>query len=354
MKRIAIISIHGTTKAGGVEHVVARHARLLSEVASVRVFALPQSGWTRSIRRSKIGNLLVCCAFSCTVSFRARAWAGRNGVVITHAYGSIGASCDALFAHGCWAGYMAHTGMRMGGFGRFIYSVEWLGAHLARKVVGVSESVIDQWVRYYGLDHAKSDVQLNSVDTSVFFPRQSASDPCSDSSIRVLFVGRFEPGKGTAYLSHLHDEIASSGSLVQVLICSPADVTQDVRNRHPLFRFTTGLQPEEVAAECNKADLFLLPSLYEGFELSSIEALACGTPVMLNDTGSRPTLQKLSCPGLFALQNKQSPLDAVKLAHAAFRGLCRTDLARWAHAHFDGRTTRASLLALCGLSADSQ
>jgi len=354
MKRIAIICAGGTGNVGGVERVVANHLRLLSKVATVRVFSHSQSGWTRLLRRSKFGNLLVCSWFSLTVSTRARAWAGPQGVVISHAYGSIGAFCDVLFAHGCWAAYVAQTGSRMGPFGRFIYCVEWLAVHLAKRVVCVSEGVVDQLVHHYGLNRSKSCVQLNSIDTSVFFPLRDALDPCSRDSMRVLFVGRFEPGKGVAYLSQLHDEIASSGDPVQVVICSPTKVSEEARRRHPLFQFITGLRPEEVTAQYNEADVFLLPSLYEAFELSSIEALACGTPVLLNNTGSRPTLERLSCPGLFLLAPEQSPLDTLRSAHAAFQGLRRIDLARWAHAYFDGSGTRADLFALCGFPLNSK
>jgi glycosyltransferase involved in cell wall biosynthesis len=36
------------------------------------------------------------------------------------------------------------------------------------------------------------------------------------------------------------------------------------------------------------ADLFLFPSLYEGFGLPLLEAMACGVPVLASDTSSLP------------------------------------------------------------------
>jgi glycosyltransferase involved in cell wall biosynthesis len=40
----------------------------------------------------------------------------------------------------------------------------------------------------------------------------------------------------------------------------------------------------------NMADLFVFPSLYEGFGLPPLEAMACGTPVVISDRGSLPEI----------------------------------------------------------------
>lgn len=45
---------------------------------------------------------------------------------------------------------------------------------------------------------------------------------------------------------------------------------------------------EQLVAEYQNADVFVLPSLYEGFGLPVVEAMACGTPVICSDKGSLP------------------------------------------------------------------
>jgi glycosyltransferase involved in cell wall biosynthesis len=52
--------------------------------------------------------------------------------------------------------------------------------------------------------------------------------------------------------------------------------------------FTGNLTDEELVALMNAAHLFVFPSLYEGFGLPPLEAMACGTPVITSNAGSLP------------------------------------------------------------------
>jgi len=345
--KIAIVSINGLSNAGGVERVAARQVHALEGIGRVRVFSLPRFFWIRKIRNYHIPNAILLATFPLFSSVLARCWAGRKGIVISHGYSSIGLFCTLVFAHGCWPAYIRNTGLPMGIFGCITFVYEFLAAHLARRVVGVSESVVEQWTRYYGLNPAHASVLLNSVDTSVFHPANAEDVLCASEAMNVVFVGRFETGKGVEYLARLHEEIASGEFQVSVCICSPIQPPKQAASKFPLFRFEWGLTPMQLTTEYNRADLFLLPSRYEAFELSSIEALACGTPVLLNDTGSRPTLEQLKCPAVFPIEYASSPLEVLREARKHFRGLSRGAVADWTRDHFSGKDLTERLLELC-------
>jgi len=54
--------------------------------------------------------------------------------------------------------------------------------------------------------------------------------------------------------------------------------------------FTGNLTDDEVKALMNVADIFAFPSLYEGFGLPPLEAMACGTPVVTSNAGALPEI----------------------------------------------------------------
>jgi glycosyltransferase involved in cell wall biosynthesis len=52
--------------------------------------------------------------------------------------------------------------------------------------------------------------------------------------------------------------------------------------------FTGYVPDEDLPALYNAAELFVFPSLYEGFGLPVLEAMACGAPVVTSNTSSLP------------------------------------------------------------------
>jgi glycosyltransferase involved in cell wall biosynthesis len=86
----------------------------------------------------------------------------------------------------------------------------------------------------------------------------------SDEPWRLVLVGR--PGGGAGELGGLIQQLGLAGSVV-----------------------VTGFVPEEdLPALYGAADLFAFVSLYEGFGLPPLEAMACGTPVLASSAASLP------------------------------------------------------------------
>jgi glycosyltransferase involved in cell wall biosynthesis len=82
----------------------------------------------------------------------------------------------------------------------------------------------------------------------------------------------------------------------------------------------TGYVPEDdLALIYNAADLFVYPSLYEGFGLPILEAMACGVPVITSNIASMPEIA--GDAGIFV-----TPTDADALANAMARALTDPDL----------------------------
>ena len=69
--------------------------------------------------------------------------------------------------------------------------------------------------------------------------------------------------------------------------------------------FTDYVPPEDIPALYNLADLFVFPSIYEGFGLPILEAMACGCPVITSTTGYAPEV----AGGAALLVNPHQPTD---------------------------------------------
>lgn len=111
----------------------------------------------------------------------------------------------------------------------------------------------------------------------------------------ILFSGTLEPRKNVpvllrAYLG-LRREIRDAGL---VLAGMPGwrsgDVTEFIRENglSDVVRMTGYVTPEDLAALYSGASAYVLPSLYEGFGLPPLEAMACGCPVIVSTGGSLP------------------------------------------------------------------
>lgn len=122
----------------------------------------------------------------------------------------------------------------------------------------------------------------------------------------VLFVGTIEPRKNLGRLISAYAEMRRQTGLPHQLVISGskgwlyeaifAQVTREGLDQNVLF--SGFVRDEDLPALYTLADLFVFPSLYEGFGLPPLEAMACGTPVVASRNSSLPEV--LGSAALFA------------------------------------------------------
>lgn len=120
-----------------------------------------------------------------------------------------------------------------------------------------------------------------------------APDPVSidrkktaNGKLKVLFVGALGIGKGIPYLL---EALKLFGNTLEVTIigskkgdCSP------LNEALARYRWIPSLPNTEVLSEMAKHDLFVFPSLFDGFGLVILEALSQGLPVITTDNTGGP------------------------------------------------------------------
>lgn len=124
--------------------------------------------------------------------------------------------------------------------------------------------------------------------------RRAVRDRFRIRSPYLLSVGVLQPRKNLPRLVRAYNRLAREIPHRLVLVGKEGWASEDLQRaiseappgREPVF---TGYVPDaDLPALYAGADVFVYPSLYEGFGLPPLEAMACGTPVITSNTSSLP------------------------------------------------------------------
>ena len=196
----------------------------------------------------------------------------------------------------------------------------------SQAIITISEASRLEIIRAYQVPAAKIHVALCGYDARRFTPDGPESD-LRGSEPYALYVGNVMPHKN---LGRLVDAFAAvSGRMRGRLVIRGWGQRQPVESlrariaRHGL-EDRVDWQPYasdgELPALYRGARMLLLPSLTEGFGLTALEAMACGTPVIASNTSSLPEV--VADAGLLV-----DPRDTTTIADAMARLFSDTRLA---------------------------
>jgi glycosyltransferase involved in cell wall biosynthesis len=112
----------------------------------------------------------------------------------------------------------------------------------------------------------------------------------------ILYVGSVEPRKNLLRLLQAYQRLRQWSTRWSLVIVgarnlwksSPVARFTQNNDLQGCVRFTGYVADADLPALYSAADLFVFPSLYEGFGLPVLEAMACGTPVVTANTASLP------------------------------------------------------------------
>jgi glycosyltransferase involved in cell wall biosynthesis len=158
----------------------------------------------------------------------------------------------------------------------------------------------------------------------------------------VLFVGTLEPRKNLVRLVRAYRRVAANGFPHALVLAGPLgwhheSLMRELALQGPGEIVMTGpLTGEELDAVYRAADVFAYPSLYEGFGLPVVEAMARGVPTVASTTSSVPEVAGDAAIGVNPrsvreiAQAVESLLSDVDLAERlATRGRARAERFRW-------------------------
>jgi glycosyltransferase involved in cell wall biosynthesis len=133
----------------------------------------------------------------------------------------------------------------------------------------------------------------HGVDTDWFYPRDERHPAVDEEKTTLLYVGRLGARKGLDLASRALAEV--DDERVEFLIAGTGRHEETLRELArelgiaDRVRLLGYVPDEDLPVLYSSADVFVLPSRYEGFGLVLLEAMACGTPVIGADAGGIPT-----------------------------------------------------------------
>lgn len=167
----------------------------------------------------------------------------------------------------------------------------------AGRIIVVSQATADDLVQMYPNIAEKIRVIPNGV--SEFFrpqPNEIIDAFKKRQGLRqyLLYVGNRKPHKNLGRLLRAYAKLKTSFSTLQLVIVGKKFNEQDeVTNLIKELKLSDVVELERVNDDdllrlyCG-AEALVLPSLYEGFGLPPLEAMACGTPVVVSNISSIP------------------------------------------------------------------
>jgi glycosyltransferase involved in cell wall biosynthesis len=178
----------------------------------------------------------------------------------------------------------------------------WIATHRSHRILTVSEASKRDILRYFRVPEKKIDVIYNAIDERFGQPpnpeemervreRYQLDDPF------ILYAGNIKPHKNLERLIEAFHSLRRGGGFdtVRLLIIgdeiSKYATLRRAVHRHKLHKYVRffGFVPDETLASLYRlASVFVFPSLYEGFGLPPLEAMASGTPVITSNVSSLP------------------------------------------------------------------
>ena len=172
-------------------------------------------------------------------------------------------------------------------------------ARCANAIITVSESARRDIVRLYGVEasrvhvvHEAAAPEFRPIADSATLTRVRATYGLAERFI--LYVGTIEPRKNLPMLIEAFAARRRSGDLPHQLVCAgpygwlSADVERLLQRLQlkDAVRITGYVPFADLPAIYSLAEMFVFPSVYEGFGLPVVEAMACGTPVITADVSA--------------------------------------------------------------------
>ena len=203
----------------------------------------------------------------------------------------------------------------------------WSAVNRSDRILTVSEASKRDILHFFDIPPDKVAVIYNAIDQRFLGPPDLERMDLIRQRYQLdhpflLYVGNIKPHKNVERLIDAFGTVRSKGlnDLRLVIIgdeLSKYPALRQAVHRHRLDKYVRflGFQPYDTLAGFYRlARAFVFPSLYEGFGLPPLEAMACGTPVVTSNVSSLP---EIAADAALLVD----PYDRLSIADAIYRAV---------------------------------
>lgn len=170
---------------------------------------------------------------------------------------------------------------------------------------------VDELKKAFRVKKEKVSVVYNGMDVEMF---QNTGEAREENAL--LFVGNTEDTKkGLVYLFEAMTMLPEEVTLTIVDDGPPKKMTAgDLIKKYNLkhrVKFTGKLTYEQLVSMYSRKTILVMSSLFEGFGLPAVEAMACQTPVVVTTSGSLKEVVSPDCGILVPPQDPAALKDAI-------------------------------------------
>ena len=178
----------------------------------------------------------------------------------------------------------------------------WNAVRKADRILTVSEASKRDILRFFNVPPGKIEVVPNAIDERFWnVPTEeeiaSVRERYQLAHRYVLYVGNIKPHKNLVRLIEAFSGLRQLEGFDDVKLLIIGDQISKLpalrravhsHKLHKQVRFLGYLSDDSLAILYSLASVFVFPSLYEGFGLPPLEAMACGAPVVTSNVSSLP------------------------------------------------------------------
>lgn len=204
----------------------------------------------------------------------------------------------------------------------------------ATKIIAVSNTIKNDILRRFDVPDAKIEVVYHGIN--LILKKTENIDNLKKTRQKyhlperyILFVGNIEPKKNLERLIRAFDKLRKTTELKHKLVIvgkkgwkynSVFKTIDELKIRNEII--FTGYVPEvDLSTIYSMADLFMFPSLYEGFGIPPLEAMACEVPVIVSNKGALPEVTGGRCLQI-------DPYNVQEITEVMYKLLTDTNLRR--------------------------